>query len=138
LKINYLIRVKGNVKVFRGGHRTKLNRLRFVGDARRRNLGRLPYCERSPRRLWVTMSRARDRRGNWSVWYLVSNQLLRAEQAAAEHSFRFSCEEGFRDLEWALGFAEARIKQIDAWSRSFALFAVALVALTALGRRLLV
>jgi hypothetical protein len=138
LQINYLIRVKGNVKVFRGGHWIKLNRLRFVGNARRRNLGRLPYCQRSPRRLWMTMSRARDKQSKWGVWYLVSNQPLRAEQAAAEYSFRFSCEEGFRDLKWALGFAEARVKQIDAWSRLFALFAVALVVLTALGMRLLV
>jgi hypothetical protein len=137
LKIHYILRVKGNVKVFWDGHWTKLHQLRFVGNARRRNLGRLYYCERSPRRLWMTMSRARDKQGNWGVWHLVSNQPLRAEQAATEYGFRFDCEEGFRDIKWGLGFSQARIKQIDAWSRLFALFAIALLALTALGLRLL-
>src|SRR5882672_8946507 len=33
---------------------------------------------------------------------------------------------------------ESRVKQIDAWSRLFALFAIALMALTALGMQLLV
>ena len=41
-------------------------------------------------------------------------------------------------LKWDLGFAEARVKQIDAWSRLFLLFAIALMALTALGMKLLV
>jgi hypothetical protein len=34
--------------------------------------------------------------------------------------------------------SEAQVKQIDAWSRLFALFAIALMAVTALGMRLLV
>jgi hypothetical protein len=135
LKIHYVLRVKGNVKVFCDGCWTKLHQLRFIGNARRRNLGRLPYCERSPRRLWMTMSRARDKQDNWGVWYLVSNQRLRAEQAATEYGFRFDCEEGFRDLKWSLGFSQARVKQIDAWSRLFTLFAIALMALTTLGLR---
>jgi hypothetical protein len=41
-------------------------------------------------------------------------------------------------LNWDLGFSESRVKQIDAWSRLFALFAIALMAVTALGMRLLV
>jgi len=138
LKINYIIRVKGGVKVFYRGEWAKLNTLRFEGNARRRSLGRMEYCQSSPRRLWVTISRARDKTGNWGIWYLVSNLPLRAEQAAKEYGFRFDCEEGFRDLKWDLGFSESRVKQIDAWSRLFALFAIALVALTALGMQLLV
>src|SRR5262249_47012216 len=51
--------------------------------------------------------------------------------------FRFDCEEGFRDIKWSLGFSQARIKKIDAWSQLFALFAIALLALTALGLCLL-
>src|SRR5262245_41969748 len=98
----------------------------------------MEYCQSSPRRLWVTISRARDKTGNWGIWYLVSNLLLRAEQAAHEYGFRFDCEEGFRDLKWDLGFAEARVKQTEAWSRLFALFVIALMALTALGMQLLV
>jgi len=63
LKINFIIRVKGSVKVFYRGRWIKLNTIGFVGNARRRNLGRLYYCEKSPRRLWITMSRARNKKG---------------------------------------------------------------------------
>ena len=82
LKVNYIIRVKGSVKVFYRGEWAKLNTLRFEGNARRRSLGRIDYCQSSPRRLWVTISRARDKKGKWGIWYLVSNLPLRAEQAA--------------------------------------------------------
>jgi hypothetical protein len=138
LKIKFVIRVKGSTKVNYRDEWTKLNRLRFQGNARRRCLGHIEYCQGSPRTLWVTMSRARDKNGKWGIWYLVSNLPLRAEQAAKEYGFRFDCEEGFRDLKWDLGFSEARVKQIDAWSRLFALFAISLMALTTLGMRLLV
>lgn len=138
LKIKFVIRVKGSTKVNYREEWTKLNRLHFQGNARRRSLGHIEYCRSSPRKLWVTMSRARDKKGEWGIWYLVSNLPLRAEQAAKEYGFRFDCEEGFRDLKWDLGFSEARVKQIDAWSRLFALFAISLMALTALGMRLLV
>jgi len=42
-------------------------------------------------------------------------------------------EEGFRDAKWYLGFAQARVKEMAAWSRLFALFAIALLVLTTLG-----
>lgn len=51
LKLNFIIRVKGSVKVFCGQEWSKLNRFGFAGNSRRRNLGRLYYCERSPRQL---------------------------------------------------------------------------------------
>jgi hypothetical protein len=51
---------------------------------------------------------------------------------------RRSKEEGFRDAKWYLGFAESRVKEIEAWSRLFALFAIALLALTTLGMSLLI
>jgi hypothetical protein len=138
LKIKYIIRVKGSTKVHHEGEWIKLNRLWFSRNARRRSLGRIEYCQNSPRELWVTISRARDKKGQWGIWYLVSNLPLRAERAAREYGFRFDCEEGFRDVKWDLGFAEARVNCIDAWARLFALFAIALMALTALGMRLLV
>jgi hypothetical protein len=137
LKINYIIRVKGGVKVCHRGEWVKLNTLRFAGNARRRNLGRLSYCEKSPRRLWITMSRARNKKGKLETWSLVSNLKLRAEPMAKEYGFRFCCEEGFRDTKWYLGFAEARVKEIQAWSRLFALFVIALLVLTTLGMALL-
>jgi hypothetical protein len=138
LKISYIIRVKGSVKVFRQGQWVKLNTIRFEGNARRRNLGRLYYCERSPRRLWITMSRARNKQGHLETWYLVSNLKLRAEPMAKEYGFRFCCEEGIRDAKWYLGFSEARIREIGAWSRLFALFTIALLVLTTLGMVLLI
>jgi Transposase DDE domain len=138
LKIKYIIRVKGSTKVNYRGAWIKLNRLQFQGNARRRSLGRIEYCQDSPRWLWVTMSRARDKKGKWGIWYLASNLPLRAERAAKEYGFRFGCEEAFRDVKWDLGFAEARVKKIDAWSRLFALFAIALMVLTTLGMRLLI
>jgi hypothetical protein len=114
------------------------SRLSFVTNGRHRKLGWLQYCERSPRRLWVTMSRACHQQGEWGIWYLVSNRPLSARQAAAEYSFRFACEEGFKDAKWWLGFKRARIRDIRAWSRLFALFAVALLALASLGTVLLI
>src|SRR5215510_8678147 len=133
LDIDHLIRVKGSVKVFYRGEWVKLNTIRFEGNRRRRNLGRLYYCEKSPRQLWVTMSRARNKKGKLETWYLVSNLKLRAEPMAKEYGFRFCCEEGFRDAKWYLGFAAARVAEIDAWSRLFALF-----ILTTLGMALLI
>jgi hypothetical protein len=55
----------------------------------------------------------------------------------AEYAHRPGCEAGFRDAKWWLGFAQARIKQITAWSRLFALFAVALLVVASLATRLL-
>lgn len=138
LNIAYIIRVKGSVKVFYGERWGKLNTIRFEGNARRRSLGRLYYCEKSPRQLWITMSRARNKNGKLETWYLVSNLRLRAEPMATEYGFRFCCEEGFRDAKWYLGFAESRVKEIEAWSRFFALFAIALLVLTTLGMMLLI
>jgi hypothetical protein len=137
LSIRYVLRVKGCVKVRLDGQWRKLNTLRFTGNARRRNLGRIAYCESASPRLWISMSRARDKQGRWGIWYLVSNRPLRAQQLASEYGHRFCCEEGFRDAQWYLGFAEARIKEIRAWSRLFALFAIALLALTSLAMSLL-
>jgi hypothetical protein len=136
--IHFVIRVKSNVKVCFQQEWRKLNTLGFAGNARQRNLGKLPYCEQSPRQLWVTMSRARNKQGKLETWYLVSNQPLRAQRAAREYGHRFCCEEGFRDAKWYLGFTEARVKKIEAWSRLFALFAIALLVLTTLGMKLLI
>jgi hypothetical protein len=46
-------------------------------------------------------------------------------------------EAGFRDAKWWLGFAQARIKQSRAWSRMFALVAIALLVRVSLSMRLL-
>jgi hypothetical protein len=57
--------------------------------------------------------------------------------ASREDAGRFTCEEGFRDSKRLLGFAEARVKCVEAWARMFLLVAVALLVLTRLGCALL-
>ena len=100
-------------------------------------VGHLLYCAGNPQPLWVTMSRQRDRHGKWGLWYLVANRPYAAVQAVAEYARRPGCEAGFRDAKWWLGFAQARIKQITAWSRLFALVAIALLVGVTLASRLL-
>lgn len=133
----YIIRVKASTKVEVGGQWRQLQALSFVGSARGRSLGRVRYCASNPRRLWVSLSRARNECGEWEVWYLLSNRVKRAGQMAQEYGRRFGCEQGFRDAKRRLGFIEARVAEIRAWSRFFALFAIALLVLAALGAKLL-
>lgn len=137
LGVEFIIRVKGSTKVCVQGQWRHLHTLSFVGNARQRNLGRLAYCESAPHRLWVTLSRARDAKGQWELWYLISNRPRRAQATAAEYARRFGCEQGFRDTKWELGFAQARIQHIHAWSRLFALFALALLVVVSLAVQLL-
>src|SRR5262245_33997672 len=70
---------------------------------------------------------------NFRMAPLVSNFARTAHKAATEYARRFSCEEGFRDAKWYLGFKQARVKDIRAWSRLFALFVLALLILVTLG-----
>src|SRR5258708_4623983 len=90
-----------------------------------------------PQGIGVWKSRAREAKGHGGIWHLVSNRSYAATGAVNEYRRRFGCEEGFRDAKWWLGFAKARIAQIKAWSRMFALFAIALLVMTSLGSRLL-
>jgi hypothetical protein len=137
LRVAFVIRVKKSTKICIAGVWQKLDTLRFAGNTRRRALGRLLYCAGNPQPLWVTMSRKRDALGKWGLWYLVANRPYTAEQAVAEYAHRPGCEAGFRDAKWCLGFAQARIKQITAWSRLFALVAIALLVVVTLASRLL-
>ncbi len=136
LEVGYILRAKGNVKVEVDGSWHKLNTLRFRTNQRRRALGRLKYCERSPRRIYLTHARARDRHGKWGIWFLISNRRFRAEAACREYARRFGCEEGFRDSKRMLGFADAKITSIEAWSRMFLLVAIALLVLVGIGSAL--
>ena len=90
-----------------------------------------------PQRFWVVQARARNKKGRWEYWHLVSNRSLTAFTMAHEYARRFGCEEGFRDAKRELGFAAARIAAIEAWARMFALVAAALLILTQLGTELL-
>ena len=137
LKVAFVIRVKKSTTICIAGVWRPLDTLRFAGNTRRRQLGHLLYCASNPQLLWVTMSRKRDAHGQWGLWYLVANRPYTAEQAVAEYAHRPGCEAGFRDAKWWLGFAQARIKAITAWSRLFALVAIALLVVVTLASRLL-
>src|SRR5262249_7990160 len=128
---------KKSTKVCIAGVWHQLTTLRFEGNPRRRALGRLLYCARDPQPLWVTMSRKRDAQGQWGIWYLVANRPYAAAKAVAEYARRPGCEAGLLDAKWWLGFAQARIKAITAWSRLFALCAMALLVVASLATRLL-
>jgi hypothetical protein len=137
LRVAFVIRVKKSTKVCIASGWQRLDTVRFGRNTRRRALGRLLYCAGSPQPLWVTMSRKRDTQGQWGIWYLVANRPYAAEKAVAEYRHRPGCEAGFRDAKWWLGFAQARIRQITAWSRLFALVAIALLVVVSLATRLL-
>lgn len=137
LGVSYVVRTKSSYKVRVEGRWRRLDSLRRRGNQRRRAWGRVWYCEGDPRRLYLVQARARDPKGRWGVWHLLSNRPLSAVGASREYARRFTCEEGFRDGKRLLGFAEARVKCLKAWARLFLLVAVALLILTRLGCALL-
>jgi hypothetical protein len=137
LGISYVIRTKSNYKVLLDGRWRKLGSLCWRGNQRRRAWGRVWYTETDPRRVFLAQARARDAKGNWGVWHLLSNRNLSALRMSQEYALRFTCEEGFRDGKRLLGFAEARIKCLKAWARMFTLVAMALLVLTQMGCALL-
>jgi hypothetical protein len=103
------------------------------GNTRRRGLGRLRYCEKSPRRLFITQSRARNRQGRWGIWHLASNRNYAALEAKQEYERRWGCECGFRDAKHLLGLKEAEIEDPQAYARMFTLVAIALLLLAIIG-----
>ena len=135
--VAYVIRTKSSYKVRVEAGWRELGSLGWRGNQRRRAWGRVWYCEGDPRRVYLTQARARDTKGKWGVWHLLSNRPLSAVGASREYARRFTCEEGFRDGKRLLGFAEARVKCIKAWARMFLLVALALLVLTKLGCALL-
>ena len=135
--VAYVIRTKSNYHVRVADRWRRLDSLGWRGNQRRRAWGRVWYCEGDPRRLFLVQARARDKQGQWGVWYLLSNRPLSAVGMTREYARRFTCEEGFRDSKRLLGFAEARIKCLAAWVRMFALVAVALAVVTRMGCALL-
>lgn len=135
--VSYIIRTKSSYKVLIDGCWRKLGSLGWRGNQRRRAWGRVWYTETDPRRVYLAQARARDAKGNWGIWHLLSNRNLSALRMSREYALRFTCEEGFRDGKRLLGFAEARIKCLKAWARMFTLVAIALLVMTAMGCRLL-
>jgi hypothetical protein len=137
LQVPFVLRLPAHVTVCLEQQWQKLGRLRMGATTRRRALGRL-WCLRSnPQRCWVAQARARNKKGRWESWHLVSNRPLSALTMAQEYARRFGCEEGFRDAKRELGFAAARIADVQAWTRMFTLVAAALLILTQLGTHLL-
>jgi Transposase DDE domain len=138
LGVSYVIRTKSSYKVLISGQWRKLGSLGWRGNQRRRAWGRVWYTQTDPRRIYLAQTRARDRKGNWGVWHLLSNRNLSAIKMSQEYALRFTCEEGFRDGKRLLGFAQARIKCLKAWARMFTLVAIALLVVTTMGCALLV
>jgi hypothetical protein len=133
LGVSYVIRTKSNYKVRVDDRWRRLDSLRWRTNQRRRSWGRVWYCEGDPRHVYLAQARARDAKGHWGVWHLLSNRPLSAHAMAAEYARRFTCEEGFRDSKRLLGFAEARVRCIAAWARMFLLVAAARCVLTLMG-----
>lgn len=133
LGVSYVIRTKANYHVRVEGRWRRLDSLRWMKNQRRRAWGRVWYTEGDPRHLFLVQARARDKQGHWGIWHLLSNRNLSAYGMAAEYARRFTCEEGFRDAKRLLGFAEARISCLKAWTRMFTLVAMAIAVLTKLG-----
>jgi hypothetical protein len=133
LGVSYVIRTKANYHVRIEGRWRRLDSLRWVKNQRRRAWGRVWYGEGDPRHVFLAQARARDKHGRWGIWHLLSNRNLSAYTMAQEYARRFTCEEGFRDAKRLLGFAEARISCLKAWTRMFTLVALALAVLTKLG-----
>jgi hypothetical protein len=101
LGVACIIRVSKGTMVQVGNVWCPLKTLRFQGNSRHRSFGRVRYCRREPHAVWLTMSRARDKAGQWGVWYLVSNRPEAATQAAREYSHRIMCPD-IRSLTVAL------------------------------------
>jgi hypothetical protein len=133
LGVAYVIRTKANYHVRVAECWQRLDALRWVKNQRRRAWGRVWYGEGDPRQVFLVQARARDRHGRWGIWHLLSNRNLSAHTMAAEYARRFTCEEGFRDAKRLLGFHQARISCLTAWTRMFTLVAIAIAVLTKLG-----
>src|SRR5215213_5951182 len=136
LGVSYVIRTKASYKVRVDGRWRRLDSVGWRGNQRRRAWGRVWYCEGDPRHVYLTQARARDAKGRWGIWHLLSNRNLSAVGMSNEYARRFTCEEGFRDAKRLLGFAEARIRDLAAWVRMFTLVAIALAVLTNIGSAL--
>jgi hypothetical protein len=130
-------RLPAPVTVFQDQQWGKLGSLTLRGTTRRRALGHRWVMRTQPQRYWVAQARARNKKGRWEYGHLVSNRPLTAFTRAQEYARRFGGEEGFRDAKRELGLATARIAEIEAWARMFALVAAALLLLTRLGPALL-
>lgn len=133
LGVSYVIRTKSSYKVRIEGRWRRLDSLRWTKNRRRRAWGRVWYTQGDPRHVYLVQARSRDKQGRWGIWHLLSNRNLSAHGMAQEYARRFTCEEGFRDAKRLLGFHQARISCLKAWTRMFTLVAIALCVLTKLG-----
>ncbi len=137
LGISYVIRTKSSYKVRIEDRWRRLDSLTWTKNHRRRAWGRVWYAEGDARHVFLVQARRHDKRGRWGIWHLVSNRNLSAQRMAAEYARRFTCEEGFREAKRLLGFHQARINCLAAWTRMFTLVAIALVVLTKIGHALI-
>jgi len=69
-----LIRVKAGTHVACQGKWRTLGPWRFRGQERHRSVGAWPDCASCPQRFGVSKRRARDAKGTWGRWHVVSNR----------------------------------------------------------------
>jgi hypothetical protein len=136
-RMAFVIRVKYSTLVELEGKWGSLKEIAPESGEQRRSVGPIGYCKSDPERLVLSVSRLKENTPAHERWYLVSNRKWSAGKMAREYSRRFGCEEGFRDVKWELGFAAARMRDIQAWSRMFGLMALGLLAVSSLGSKLL-
>ena len=120
----------GPGKCFKVGH------WRFRGKARPRSFGALPSWERCPHRLWGAKRRARDAKGPGGMGHWGSKRSYAAPAAVNADRQRGGCEAGWRDAPGWRGCAQARMAPLTAWSRLWALLAMALLVRTSRGSTL--
>jgi hypothetical protein len=83
--VSYVIRTKSNYKVRVDRRWRRLDSLGWHGNQRRRAWGRVWYTETDPRRVYLAQARARDAKGRWGVWHLLSNRPLSALVMSREY-----------------------------------------------------
>jgi hypothetical protein len=134
--VAYVIRARASTKVRVRGAWVQLQHVPFPTNTRQQSLGHIRYCESRPRRVWVSRSRQKNDQGTWETWYLLSNRPWPPKVITQEYKCRFGCEQGFRDAKHTLGFGDAQVEDTRAWTRFFALFALAALCLVQLGMTL--
>ncbi len=136
-KIAFVIRVPCSTLIKLQGVWVSLRTVTLQADGEKHKLGLVKYCKSDEESLAIAVSCVKATDEGKDRWYLVSHMKWRAEKMTDEYRRRFCCEEGFRDVKWTLGFAQARIKEIKAWTRMFGLHALAMLVLASVASEVL-
>ena len=136
-QIAFVIRVKCSTLVNLRGVWVSLRTIKLEEDGGKRKVGRVKYCRSDEESLEIAVSCVKASDEGKDRWYLVCNMKWSAAKMTEEYRRRFWCEEGFRDVKWTLGFAQAKIQEIKAWTRMFGLHALAMLVLASVESEIL-